>query len=198
MATRFYYQKGPVVTYENWEFPTTERVDAFFKSYVPEFKRIFKDVPGYELYFHGSCRDRVMGYTQTYCGEQSYDVDIVILTTYPNPDEHVDKIYEAMWTAVKVGFEHKILIDVCCKEKPFYTEYEDFMHHRIAQSDTPVYMYRLNPIIKRYDDYYFEKYIDDKKDHLVKTVLSNNVYKNKKIITKMSEGWVQYKPTRIA
>lgn len=196
MATRFYYQKGPVVTYENWEFPTTERVDAFFKSYVPEFKRIFKDVPGYELYFHGSCRDRVMGYTQTYCGEQSYDVDIVILTTYPNPDEHVDKIYEAMWTAVKIGFEHRILIDVCCKEKPFYTEYEDFTNHLLAHAHVPFYVYKLNPVIKRYDDYYFEKYIDDKKDHLVKTLINNIA--SDKVVDRVSKGWILYTPTRIA
>jgi hypothetical protein len=59
--TRFYYQKGPVITYENWVFPTKELITSFFNQYVPIFKQIFNDDPRYELYFLGSCRDRLYG-----------------------------------------------------------------------------------------------------------------------------------------
>lgn len=192
MATRFFYQKGPVTTHENWLFPTKETVAAFFEEYVPVFDRARRGDPTYELYFHGSCRDRVLGYAQMYEDTPSHDVDIMILTGR-EPDETV--IYEAMCAAVEIGFRHRLLVDVCSKVKPYYMDYEDYANHRLAAVSNRVSVYRLNPIIKIYDEYYYENYIEGKKDHMVKVEYEDSV--NAKVVKRLLNGWTLYRPTKI-
>lgn len=188
MTNSFFYQKGPIITRERWEFPSKKSVDNFFRAYIPEFLCIFGGDRNYELYFFGSSRDRLLGYTQTYTPEHSYDVDIII-TTRSQPD--TQKIYEAMTKAVKVGFENKLLIDIQTIEKTYYFEYEDFMYHDINHF---LESYCLNPVIKIDNDFFFEKYIGGKKDFMLKTFRKEH---SPKLLDKIYKGWIAYKPTKI-
>lgn len=190
----FYYQKGPVITTENWEFPTKKHVQSFLKQYIPEFKRIFGEYSTYELYFLGSCRDRLLKYPQVYTPEYSYDVDFSIVSTDKNPD--FNKVLEALCTAVKIGFTNKILIDICFKIKPKYYHSKNF-HDDLLKEETmnASIVYKLNPIIKRVDDYYFEKYLDDSHEYLVPVKTPINV--EGKYFTKIQKGWTNYHPTLI-
>ena len=191
--TSFYYQKGPIITRENWVFPTEELVNSFIDQYIPEFKRIFKGDSNYELYFFGSCRDRLYGYKQPSTMEYSNDVDFIILTTHKNPD--TTKIYEALYTAVKIGFDNKILIDISCQFKPYYTDYNDFHYYTLLNFSIPRVNYRLNPVIKIVDDFYYENYINNSKEFLVKE--ERQIYTTSKIYNKICNGWYFYNPTKI-
>lgn len=193
--TDFFYQIGPIITREYWVFPTNDMVDAFFSDYIPEFKRIFGGDPMYELYFHGSCRDRYYGNPQTFIPEYSYDVDLLIYTNAEYPNE--SKIYDALCSAVRIGFKHKLLIDICCKKKPYYIDYEedDFMKHRFLNIDK--YAYRLNPSIYKADDVVKEIYLHDIKEVcLVKCKVKTEI--SQKVMDKIKKGWRYYKPVKIA
>jgi len=190
----FYYQKGPVITTENWEFPTRNHVDSFLKQYIPEFIRIFGEYSTYELYFLGSCRDRVLKYPQTYTPEYSHDVDFTIVSTVENPD--FNKVLEALCSAVKIGFMNKILIDICFKIKPHYFHSTKYHHDCLKEETTnPSTIYKLNPIIKRVDDYYFEDYLHDSQEYLVP--IKAPIPINGKLYQKIQNGWVLHHPTLI-
>lgn len=190
----FYYQKGPIITTENWEFPTKTHVNSFLNQYIPEFIRIFGEYSAYELYFSGSCRDRLLNYPQTYTPEYSYDVDFTIVSTDKNPD--FNKVFEALCTAVKIGFMNKILIDICFKIKPHYFHSKNFQHDWLKKETmNPSTIYKLNPIIKRVDDYYFENYLQDSQEYLVP--VKYPLHAGDKYYTKLQKGWTHYHPTLI-
>lgn len=185
----FYFQKGPVITKENWVFPTKEKIDIFLLQYIPEFKRIFNNDNRYELYFHGSCRDRLYGYNKDYIGEPSFDADFIITSEADNPD--MEKVFEALCTAVQIGFNNKILVDIHFKKKPHYIDSNDFQSYLVNDTDSTIY--KLNPTIKRFGSFKYEHYIDNKKDYLV-PVKSKHA---QKLLNKLSTGWVYLKPTKI-
>jgi Golgi nucleoside diphosphatase len=99
-----------------------------------------------------------------------------------------------MCEAVRVGFNNKILIDISCKQKPYYIDYDDYHYHGIINSTIPTTMYTLNPIIKTVDDYHFEKYHNNSKEYLVtekRCTLGDKIY------DKIYTGWKLFKPTKI-
>lgn len=190
--SEFYYQIGPVVTTEHWEFPTNEMINDFLKEYVPEFKRIFNESSTYELYFLGNSADRYYN-RQNIEQIHSDDVDLNIMTTTENPDE--EKIFDAMSAAVKIGFKHKILIDIVTKKKPYYLnyEYDKFITHKILNPD--VELYKLNPQIYKTENILRETYIKGIKDVcIVKCICS----KSKRFLAKIRSGWICHKPTLIS
>jgi hypothetical protein len=194
----FFFQKGPVITNERWIFPENEMITAFLKIYIPEFKRIFNESPNYELYFLGSARDRFYKYKQTYISKYSDDVDLAI---YTNGDIDEKKIYDALIAATKIGFLHKLLIDISCKRKPSYMYYKNncdvITENEIKSnmSNKMFYIYRLNPMIYRTKDILRKTYYNCIENVcLVKCTTSNQ----DKVIGKIRLGWKYYKPTRIA
>lgn len=187
--TDFYFQRGPVITREKWVFPTKELVESFFEEYIPEFKSIFNGDTRYELYFHGSCRDRFYNNAQKYIPKYSDDVDLLIYTTTSEPDEY--KIYVALCSAVRIGFKHRLLIDIGCEKKPYFINYEedDFIKHRLL--NIVEYKYKLLPVIT--DE---QKSIDKSSTGLFKCGVHEPL--SQKVLGKISHGWRYYKPVKIA
>lgn len=157
------------------ELPIKEQIDNFFHEYTPKFLDIFDGNRDYELYWIGSSRDRILGYTQVFTPENSCDVDL-ILTTPSQPD--TQKLAEAMTTAVKLGEKYKLLIDICSMEKPYYYEYENFMEHDINHRPE---LYLLHPIVKM------------KLFKITKTPSGECP----KLLNKIKKGWILFTPSPI-
>jgi hypothetical protein len=195
----FYFQKGPVVTYKNWRFPTDEKVDIFIEQYTHEFKRIFGNNSKYELYITGSYGDRRYGNKQTCNIEPSYDVDFnIIMNGDEIPISDEPKIYKALCSAYKMGFDNEILIDISSMKKPYFYNYNhtNYHYHKVLNIWNSYSIYHLSPTIKRVNSFHFENYHDgNKTDYLVKTIKQN--IEGDKLHTKLSKGFHLYAPRRI-
>lgn len=102
------YRIGTNVTDQFFVYPTREILEAFFEAYTPE----------YPLYFHGSVRDRMFGYNPTFESKRSFDVDLIIFA--PEGPLDFPKIHEMLDAAVRVGFRHRLLVDIICMHWPEY------------------------------------------------------------------------------
>jgi hypothetical protein len=197
--SNFYFQKGPVITYKNWTFPTDKQVDSFLEQYIPEFKSIFGTHSKYELYMIGSYGDRRYGNKQTCTIEPSYDVDFnIIMNGDEIPVSDEPKIYKALCSAYKMGFYNDILIDISSMKKPYFYNYDhtNYHYHKVINIWNNHYMYQLSPTIKYVNSFKFEHYQGgNKTDYLVQVRKQNT--EGNKLNTKLQQGFHLYAPRRI-
>lgn len=143
------YRIGTNITNELFVYPTREILQVFFAEYTPCFKNIFGDDPAYHLYFHGSVRDRMFGYNPSFENKRSFDVDLIIFV--PEGPFDFPKIHEALDTAVRIGFKHRLLIDICCMTKPDYFDVTEdpieFTKKRMTDDGTMMNILKLSPTV---------------------------------------------------
>lgn len=137
------YRIGTNVTDQLFVYPTREILDAFFEEYLP-----YLDL-AYPLYFHGSVRDRMFGYNPSFESKQSFDVDLILFMPEGPPD--FPTIHGMLDAAVRIGFRHRLLVDIHCRLKHDYFDTiedpEAWTNKRMGDDGTPSVRFKMSPTV---------------------------------------------------
>ena len=188
------YRIGTNVTDQFFVYPTRERLEAFFDAYTP----------AYPLYFHGSVRDRMFGYNPSFENKSSFDVDLILFVPEGPPDFPV--IHEMLDTAVRIGFQHRLLIDICCITKPDYFDTiedpETWTETHVVDDGSTINVIKLSPTVNAIPG---SKWTGDTTDRDAPYIVYESLMMmtrkrcitSKKLIEKIHQGFLVHRPTPI-
>ena len=121
MEFEFYAQYGDISTTTPWKRPTLMSVTDWWKEFSFEV-----GLEDYEVWLCGSFAERLLG---VYNGFPN-DLDIVL--TGDVKDEK--KLKHLLDTAIQIGFEKRVLVDIFWSSDVFYPHYEEFQPYATIRS----------------------------------------------------------------